>query len=166
MAATSDVAGFIAEHSLGSLVNLRKVDLLALADYYNITVDRQARKANLVMVIKSHLLSLSRAGVMAVEDVETEDEREDEGAVENPSPARSKGGVGGGEAPVPRTLPKYDPLSPVSPESVEVAQLKLKTAHLEADLKDREDKRSIQSEQDIRFTSGRCITLFRPSYCS
>lgn len=141
MAATSDVAGFIAEPSLGSLVNLRKVDLLALVDYYKITVDRQARKANLVMVIKNHLLSLSRVGVMAVEDVETEDEREDEGAVENPSPARLRGGVGGGETPVPRTLPKYDPLSPVSLESVEVPRLKLKTARLEADIKDREDRR-------------------------
>ncbi len=30
MAATSDVAGFIAEPSLGSLVNLSKVDLLAV----------------------------------------------------------------------------------------------------------------------------------------
>ncbi len=146
MAATSDVAGFIAEPSLGSLVNLSKVDLLALADYYNLTVDRQARKANLVMVIKSHLLSLSRVGVMAVEDVETEDETEDEGAVENPSPARSKGGVGGGEAPVPRTLPRYDPLSPASPESVEVARLKLKMARLEADQKDKEDKRRYEIE--------------------
>ncbi len=119
---------------------------IALADYYNLTVDRQARKANLVMVIKSHLLSLSRVGVMAVEDVETEDETEDEGAVENPSPARSKGGVGCGDAPVPRTLPRYDPLSPVSPESVEVARLKLKTARLEADQKDKEDKRRYEIE--------------------
>lgn len=143
MAATSEVAGFIAEPSLGLLLNLRKVDLLALADYYNLTVDRQARKANLVMVIKNHLLSLSRAGVMAVEGVETEDE---EDIVENPSPTQPKGSVGDGEAPVPRTLPKYDPLSPVSPESVEVARLRLKTARLEAEQKDREDKRRYEIE--------------------
>ncbi len=37
MAATSDVAGFIVEPSLGSLINLSKVDLLAIADYYNLS---------------------------------------------------------------------------------------------------------------------------------
>lgn len=58
MATSSDVAGFISEPSLGSLVNLRKVDLLALADHYNLTVEKQARKEKLVMVIKSHLLSV------------------------------------------------------------------------------------------------------------
>lgn len=145
MATSSDVAGFISEPSLGSLVNLRKVDLLALADHYNLTVEKQARKEKLVMVIKSHLLSLSRAGVMAVEDVETEDE-EDEGPVENLSPARPKGSVGDWEAPVPQTLPKYAQWSPEFSESVEVARLKLKTARLEADQKDREDKRRFEIE--------------------
>lgn len=84
---------------------------------------------------------------MAVEGVETEDEdEEDEDAEENPSQTQPKGRVGDGEGPVPRTLPKYDPFSPVSPESVEVARLRLKTARLEAEQKDREDKRRYEIE--------------------
>ncbi|KAL0979515.1 hypothetical protein UPYG_G00186050 [Umbra pygmaea] len=151
--ATSAVAAFVDNPSCEALEGLRKADLLEVAGRYDITVRKQALKAEVLAIVKGSLLE---QGVLTLAK-EEEDEDED-GRVEKelatPSPARSV--ISEGEAPVPRTLPRFNPVSPDFAESEEVPQLRLRVLQLEADLKDSEDQKR---KLDWETAEQKCIEL-------
>uniref|UniRef100_A0AAQ4R8V1 CCHC-type domain-containing protein n=1 Tax=Gasterosteus aculeatus aculeatus TaxID=481459 RepID=A0AAQ4R8V1_GASAC len=139
---------FIADPSLEGLLKLTKVDLLAVAANYGITTTKQSLKPVIVATISQHLLA---QGVVASQEEEDKDEEGLE-RVEVPpgsSPIRPEGGVGV-ESRVPLTLPKFQPSPEESGRSVETARLRLRVARLEADLRDKAERRQQEYELELR----------------
>ncbi|XP_077954032.1 uncharacterized protein LOC144391284 [Gasterosteus aculeatus] len=140
---------FIADPSLEGLLKLTKVDLLAVAANYGITTTKQSLKPVIVATISQHLLA---HGVVASQEEEEDKDEEGLERVEVPpgsSPIRPEGGVGV-ESRVPLTLPKFQPSPEESGRSVETARLRLRVARLEADLRDKAERRQQEYELELR----------------
>ncbi|KAJ8001263.1 hypothetical protein DPEC_G00192510 [Dallia pectoralis] len=143
----SPAAVFIEDPSDEGLLALLKTDLLAVADFYKIPIQKQALKATIVEAIREHLVD---QGILTLkEEGEAQDGVGSEGALMSLSPVRSKDGVMG-EPQTPVTLPKYDPSSPLSSSSMKATRLRLRVTRLEAELKDKEERRKYEFELEYR----------------
>lgn len=160
-----DLESFVATPTLDQLDSCCKDDLAKIADHFSIIFSKTILKRDLKALIIGKLVEMEVLVLPLPSGVEIpvfggdtmREEAGDHNLEDEPWVAQMSATASGGasvRAKTPRTLPRYDPLSPTSPGSRDQARLKVRIArlHLETEekVRDREAKLKYQLELEVR----------------
>ncbi|KAL1266443.1 hypothetical protein QQF64_002118 [Cirrhinus molitorella] len=147
--ASFDLKGFVETPLLEQLDTCKKDDLFAIASHFQITVNKQSRKAEIKSIVLDRLVEMNVLGLPAQADTVL-------GAVpvgasatgENESEEESMPGAEA-EADVRARLPPFEPFSPESISSKGETRLKVRLARLQLEAQEKAQTR--QAELDLRL---------------
>ncbi|KAL3992385.1 DnaJ-like proiein [Sarotherodon galilaeus] len=148
MSAAFCLQHFIDAPSIEIINSCRKNDLLQIVDHFQLQVSKNLRKCDLKPLVVDKLVE---AGVIQAPVLPVVSGVPSQAAVVEESQNGSCGdGEGDERGKMPRTLPRYDPLSSGSSEGREGARLKVRLARLQLEAEEKAQNRRAQLELEIR----------------